>query len=911
MKFSFLSVRRHMLAAVAFISVAVDAYAERVNVGNLWFETDPATGTARVASPQEGDLTFDMVEKVYSSDNVIVPSSIEHDGIIFTVTSVGPFAFSKSEVESVSLPPSIESIEPSAFRGAGKIKEIVIPAGAVLNEGAFRNANNLTKVVLPENIRDIPKNAFNGTALKSISLPSTVSGVNSYCFKGVPLTDGVFLNDGLERIEVEAFSSDGENNTTGLTEIVIPASVNTIHEHAFHNSAITTLWFGGSPQNIKTYSSGAKTSFAGMPVDTIVWGSGARPVANISVGVGDESQVVLYYNNSYENFKDIGPSLKVAVDPDSKVATVSPKRKKGEVLAYIPPVSFAARTIDLSDYAGSCQLADLTYESSDQDIASVNGTIVTFHKAGVVTIKTSSVSEAPDKPIVGKERRFCIMPVTVAVTLDDTGNNIIYSSNQLTEQQIKGMLTEEARIASVRVRDEEGGDWKMRYAAGASGNGLEFVYGTMAPERSAPEVALPKIDRTLCYGDDPIDMSEIDASILAEGHVVSYISSDEKVLKIEGSTLIPVGVGDVAVTTVEPGVEFAENGMRTLRIDPRKVMLKGKNVTVEDDVEHLPPVDFEIEGLVGNDEPSDIVTSWDWKDAFVEEGVYSASEPMICDNPLYEVEIVSDQVCLYVVRAVTRPVAELDFNYSRGTGSSLKLELSGVCRIACGYGVINGQPGTAIVDLDNAVAAGGCRVHCDYPERITGISITDAGATRIEISEGLENLTSLDFSGNNLIPGSLIVPADIIGNGNVKVGEQSRVAAMVDGGCNVSIGDVPLNATVAWFDKNNVELLKGSAFTFNAGIYTFLRSIQGVYADISDGLVSVRTIPVDVKVRSTESGDGQTSAMSDIKGATESRIVNVYNMGGILVRSGISIDDALTALPPGTYVIDGKVYNVR
>lgn len=202
-------------------------------------------------------------------------------------------------------------------------------------------------------------------------------------------------------------------------------------------------------------------------------------------------------------------------------------------------------------------------------------------------------------------------------------------------------------------------------------------------------------------------------------------------------------------------------------------------------------------------------------------------------------------------------------------------------------------------------------MHCDYPERITGISITDAGATRIEISEGLENLTSLDFSGNNLIPGSLIVPADIIDNGNVKVGEQSRVAAMVDGGCNVSIGDVPLNATVAWFDKNNVELLKGSAFTFNAGIYTFLRSIQGVYADISDGLVSVRTIPVDVEVRSTESGDGQTSAMSDIKGATESRIVNVYNMGAILVRSGISIDDALTALPPGTYVIDGKVYNVR
>ena len=92
-------------------------------------------------------------------------------------------------------------------------------------------------------------------------------------------------------------------------------------------------------------------------------------------------------------------------------------------------------------------------------------------------------------------------------------------------------------------------------------------------------------------------------------------------------------------------------------------------------------------------------------------------------------------------------------------------------------------------------------MHCDYPERITGISITDAGATRIEISEGLENLTSLDFSGNNLIPGSLIVPADIIGNGNVKVGEQSRVAAMVDGGCNVSIGDVPLNATVAGLTK--------------------------------------------------------------------------------------------------------------
>ena len=155
MNFRCLFVGRYAFVALALISSVLSASADRVNVGDLWYEIDHSSKTAKVVSRQENAQILEQIETAYESENVIVPSLIEVDGVSYKVTSIGKVAFSKSSVRTISLPPTILVIDPGAFRKAAELTEIIIPTGAAVETGAFGEASSLIKVVLPEDIRDI------------------------------------------------------------------------------------------------------------------------------------------------------------------------------------------------------------------------------------------------------------------------------------------------------------------------------------------------------------------------------------------------------------------------------------------------------------------------------------------------------------------------------------------------------------------------------------------------------------------------------------------------------------------------------------------------------------------------------------------------------------------------------------
>ena len=139
--------------------------------------------------------------------NVVIPSTVTKNGVTYTVTAIGDYAFSRCPVTSVTLPNSITSIE----------------------RNAFQNCTSLTSITIPDNVTKISLQAFEGcTALSEVN-----------------------LGNGLLTIGPWAFMS-----CTSLTSIEFPASVTTIGGSAFNGcSALTsvTCW-ATTPPTITSYT---------------------------------------------------------------------------------------------------------------------------------------------------------------------------------------------------------------------------------------------------------------------------------------------------------------------------------------------------------------------------------------------------------------------------------------------------------------------------------------------------------------------------------------------------------------------------------------------------------------------------------------------------------------------------------
>ena len=90
-------------------------------------------------------------------------TDIETISIPTTVNSIGEGAFDGcTELKSVSIPDNtINSFESSLFRGCKSLKEIIVPEGVtIINEQVFSDCSNLQKIVFPSTLNSIEKSNF-------------------------------------------------------------------------------------------------------------------------------------------------------------------------------------------------------------------------------------------------------------------------------------------------------------------------------------------------------------------------------------------------------------------------------------------------------------------------------------------------------------------------------------------------------------------------------------------------------------------------------------------------------------------------------------------------------------------------------------------------------------------------------
>ena len=187
-----------------FLSLAVllslPMLAVKVEIDGIRYNLDAQARQATVINKSGGEY----------SGAIVIPETIVHEGLAYSVTSIAKNAFSYcSNLKSITIPNSLTSI----------------------GDNAFISCRGLTSVTIPNNVTSIGVEAFWGcTGLKSVTIGNNVTNIGEMAFYDCSGLTSVTIGNSVTSIGEMAFY-----RCSGLTSVTIPNSVTSIGEAAFAN----------------------------------------------------------------------------------------------------------------------------------------------------------------------------------------------------------------------------------------------------------------------------------------------------------------------------------------------------------------------------------------------------------------------------------------------------------------------------------------------------------------------------------------------------------------------------------------------------------------------------------------------------------------------------------------------------
>jgi hypothetical protein len=229
------------------------------------------------------------------------------------VTSIGNSAFSRTSLTSITIPASVTSIENYAFYYATSLTSIIIPESVTsigssaffqassltsvtfaegsqltsIGNSAFSDASSLTSITIPASVTSIGSGAFYGSGLKTVYIANGQLGITSPAtnvnfFEETVTTSNIYYSDdettatflgisgetlsgknglavdlsGATVAIVKGYGSIGSSAfaSSGLTSIIISASVTSIGNYAFASSSLTSITVTPGNTNYKDIS---------------------------------------------------------------------------------------------------------------------------------------------------------------------------------------------------------------------------------------------------------------------------------------------------------------------------------------------------------------------------------------------------------------------------------------------------------------------------------------------------------------------------------------------------------------------------------------------------------------------------------------------------------------------------------
>lgn len=276
-----------VLITVALLcGLSVSAYDFEVD-GYRYNITSVADLTVEVVGTPIGRIENNRILGIKTTEEITIPSSVQYSSKTFRVTRIGKSALENADVksvivpegiiaigerafywcynlESITLPSTLASIEGMAFCDCSKLKEVHISDLSAWcnitfdsywgyeNSNPLMKANNLylngsliSECVIPESVSEIKFAAFAGASFKSVSIPSTVTGIGKSAFASTSI-ENISIPKSIKAINESTFY-----DCQRLTDIEIPSSVKTIAKNAFaHCVNLKTVKLWGNVNSI-------------------------------------------------------------------------------------------------------------------------------------------------------------------------------------------------------------------------------------------------------------------------------------------------------------------------------------------------------------------------------------------------------------------------------------------------------------------------------------------------------------------------------------------------------------------------------------------------------------------------------------------------------------------------------------
>lgn len=273
---------KKLLFLIVYMLINTGVWAHDIEIDGIYYNLLDKARTAEVT--YKGANYYEYWNE-YGGD-ITIPSTISHNGVLYSVTrigheafydcgitsvtipnsvtSIGTYAFSYTSITSITIPNSVESIAYRTFYRCSGLKNVIIPNSVTtIGEEAFYGCSSISSVSIPNSVKNIGNYAFAGcSGINSLSIPSSVNSIGNYAFEGC--TNITSLN-----VEEDNTVYSSEDNIiyskdkatlfyctlTKAGEVSIPFSVTTIHEGAFKGcSEISSV---NIPNSVKTISTSA------------------------------------------------------------------------------------------------------------------------------------------------------------------------------------------------------------------------------------------------------------------------------------------------------------------------------------------------------------------------------------------------------------------------------------------------------------------------------------------------------------------------------------------------------------------------------------------------------------------------------------------------------------------------------
>ena len=222
--------KKHLLFILAALLPLV-TNAHDFEVRGIYYNiTSESDKTAEVT--YKGDSYY---SKEYSG-SITIPATIGHNGVGYSVTSIGEYAFyGCTSLTAINITEGVTSIGRNAFCDCSSLAAINILEGSQLTsigDGAFYYCRSLTTINIPEGsqLTSIGNEAFRGcSSLTAITLPEGVTSIREGAFLNCSNLTSITIPEGVTSIGDWAFFS-----CYNLTTITIPKGVTSIGARAFY-----------------------------------------------------------------------------------------------------------------------------------------------------------------------------------------------------------------------------------------------------------------------------------------------------------------------------------------------------------------------------------------------------------------------------------------------------------------------------------------------------------------------------------------------------------------------------------------------------------------------------------------------------------------------------------------------------